>query len=201
MGWTPPNKPIGQMGEIPHKKRMTAAESARMDANAPNLDPNFTIGDVAIEAEEYVSEFDPSTVNPDILEVLDEMRALNIGIGQDVFHEDFDVQIEDHMLKMRKSFDIQEAMAVAAQRELQPSDFYFGIGNNAVNGEFCVVVPKRVWDTTYNLTDQSWSSFMPTDMFMEFEPCKFHFVGATTKQRARERLLKLGCAENKDMRF
>jgi hypothetical protein len=201
MAWTPPTKTIGQMGEMPNKKKMTSQQSARMDANTPVLDPEFAIGDVAIESEEYVSVFDPSTVNPDILEVLDELRKMNVGIGQDVFHEDFDIKIEDQMFKMRKSFDIQEAIRVAGQRELIPADFYFGIGNNDKNGTFCIVVPKRVWDTTYNLTDESWAVFMPEDQFIEFEPCKYHFAGSNTAQKAREKLTKMGCAENKDMRF
>jgi len=200
MAWKPDsNKPM-DLGEIPHKKKISEEELANMRVNAPDRDMH--------EAQEKQHELEEQVL-ADIVdqgEKYEEAVAFISGFlvgnqqydGPGILLDDFIVDLSNELQKTPEvKLDFNEVLEIAYKLNLKPSDFYFGI--DVQDKLIVVITPIAIWDQEKRLDDNKLVDHILPDWLDRISGSQFEIKDDMSPSKVRKELLKTGFVENHDI--
>ncbi len=200
MAWKPDsNKPM-DLGEIPHKKKISDEELANMRVNAPDRDMH--------EAQEKQAKLEEQILS-DIVdqgEKYEEAVAFISGFlvgnqqydGPGILLDDFIVDLSNELRKTPEvKLDFNEVLEIAYKLNLKPSDFYFGI--DVQDKLIVVITPIVIWEQEKRLDDNKLVDHILPDWLDKITGSKFEIKDDMPPSKVRKELLKIGFVENHDI--
>lgn len=200
MAWKPDsNKPM-DLGEIPHKKKISDEEFENLRANAPDRE----IRDAEGRQQELEEKILADIVDQG--ETYEEAVAFISGFlvgnqqydGPGILLDDFIVDLSNELQKTPEvKLDFNDVLDIAYKLNLKPSDFYFGI--DVQDKLIAVITPIAIWEQEKRLDDNKLVDHILPDWLDKVAGSRFEIKDDMSPSKARKELLKTGFVENHDI--
>lgn len=200
MGWTPGAIPNLELGEIPHKGKVTDAQLDQLRKFAPDREAR----EAARQLDEQMKArrddiLSAGQESMDAYGLIDQLLENGIGEGIGITMPNFPTQVSDALANFNSSLDPALVTDVFYKRELRPMHFFFGL--KADGPEPCfVIAPIGPWvkDQAKVVEQFGIEVYVVPDWLEKIEDGIYKPVGKSMAQ-ARRDLNQAGFNENHEI--